>query len=138
MSIINATAADFNTLSVSMSRMEQNLGGEITARLLGFLRPPQVWENTREQLRICVSHSTATLRLDSLTSHLVRKLQSSTVTAEVHWRRFFQASCNASSYECAVGSVKKVSKSVLQELWSVYNSVELKSCSDIIIKILYV
>lgn len=79
-SIINATAADFNTLSVSMSRMEQNLGGEITARLLGFLRPPQVWENTREQLRICVSHSAATLRLDSLTSHLVCTLQSFTVT----------------------------------------------------------
>ncbi|XP_046676550.1 multiple epidermal growth factor-like domains protein 8 isoform X2 [Homalodisca vitripennis] len=69
-SIINATTADFNALSVTMSRTEQNLGGEITARLLGFLRPPHTWENAKEQLRICVSHSTATLRLESITSHL--------------------------------------------------------------------
>ncbi|XP_054283597.1 multiple epidermal growth factor-like domains protein 8 [Macrosteles quadrilineatus] len=69
-SIINATTADFNALSASVSRTEQNLGGEVTARLLGFLRPPQTWENSQEQLRICVSHSNATLRLASLTSHL--------------------------------------------------------------------
>lgn len=71
MGIINATTADFNPMSGSATRTEQNLGGEMTARLLGFLRPPPVWQDMKEQLRICVSHSMATLRLESLTSHLV-------------------------------------------------------------------
>lgn len=124
MSIINATAADFNTLSVSMSRMEQNLGGEITARLLGFLRPPQVWENTREQLRICVSHSAATLRLDSLTSHLVCKLQSS----NFH-------SYNSLKKLTDVGSVKKSFKVRSYKVCKT-STVELKLCSAIRIKIL--
>lgn len=44
-------------------RMEQSIAGEVTARLIGFLRPPPVWEGAHEQLRICVTHASAILRL---------------------------------------------------------------------------
>lgn len=69
-SIINATTADFNAVGGPPTRIEQALGGEVTARLLGFLRPPHTWDNIKEQLRICVSYSTASLRLASADGHL--------------------------------------------------------------------
>lgn len=48
---------------VSLStRTEQALGGEITARLLGFLRPPESWGND-EMLRVCASYSDAVLNM---------------------------------------------------------------------------
>lgn len=72
MSIINATTADFNAVGGPPTRIEQALGGEVTARLLGFLRPPHTWENVREQLRICVSYSTASLRLAPAENLVVR------------------------------------------------------------------
>lgn len=44
------------------SRTEQALGGEITARLLGFLRLPESWGND-EMLRVCVRNSEAVLSM---------------------------------------------------------------------------
>ncbi|XP_073988408.1 multiple EGF like domains 8 isoform X2 [Rhodnius prolixus] len=55
-SIINATSVDFND---GATRPEQALGGVVTVRLRGFLRPPTNWIN--EQLRMCISSSSATL-----------------------------------------------------------------------------
>ncbi|XP_067001504.2 multiple epidermal growth factor-like domains protein 8 [Anabrus simplex] len=60
--IINATTVDFNIPSLT-TRTEQSLGGEIIARLLGFLRPPETWQETHETLRMCASYSSATLSL---------------------------------------------------------------------------
>lgn len=65
MSIVNATDVDFNANAGGggLSRMEQSIGGEVTARLIGFLRPPPVWDGAHEQLRMCVTHASAVLRL---------------------------------------------------------------------------
>lgn len=52
---------DFNVVSLT-TRTEQALGGEITARLLGFLRPPESWGND-EMLRVCASYSDAVLNM---------------------------------------------------------------------------
>ncbi|XP_039280047.1 multiple epidermal growth factor-like domains protein 8 isoform X2 [Nilaparvata lugens] len=64
-SIVNATTADFGAmLGRGLSRMEQAIGGELTGRLMGFLRPPPVWDSApHQQLRICVAHASAVLRL---------------------------------------------------------------------------
>lgn len=81
MSIINATTADFTAAADSgggtVTRTEQALGGEITARFLGFLRPPHTWEHVKEQLRICASYSSAILKLAPLDNHLVSNY--------IHW-----------------------------------------------------
>lgn len=45
------------------TRTEQNLGGEIIARLLGFLRPPETWSDCKEMLRMCASYSSALLSM---------------------------------------------------------------------------
>ncbi|PSN57394.1 Multiple epidermal growth factor-like domains protein 8 [Blattella germanica] len=58
--IINATTVDFSMVNMP-TRTEQNLGGEIIARLLGFLRPPDTWGN--EMLRVCASYSDALLNM---------------------------------------------------------------------------
>ncbi|KAE8741134.1 hypothetical protein FOCC_FOCC013392 [Frankliniella occidentalis] len=62
-SIINATTADFSTGS-GWSRSEP-IGG-ITARLKGSLHPPDWWKDSHETLRMCVSHSSATLQVAHL------------------------------------------------------------------------
>ncbi|GLH01298.1 Laminin subunit alpha [Gryllus bimaculatus] len=67
-SIINATTVDFNMLSQA-SRTEQSLGGEIIARLLGFLRPPDTWSDGNERLRMCASFSSTILRLSHGKTH---------------------------------------------------------------------
>lgn len=41
-------------------RADPSAGGEMVARLLGFLRPPPQF---KEMLKVCVSYSTATLRI---------------------------------------------------------------------------
>ncbi|XP_046588912.1 multiple epidermal growth factor-like domains protein 8 isoform X1 [Neodiprion lecontei] len=62
--IVNATTVDFNVPSMQGAKTESGLGGEMIARLLGFLRPPQsVWESTAEHLKICVSYNSATLHV---------------------------------------------------------------------------
>ncbi|XP_066597515.1 multiple epidermal growth factor-like domains protein 8 isoform X2 [Prorops nasuta] len=62
--IVNATTVDFNVPSMQGAKTESALGGEMIARLIGFLRPPQYfWDNTVEQLNICVSYNTATLHV---------------------------------------------------------------------------
>ncbi|KAJ9576932.1 hypothetical protein L9F63_006498, partial [Diploptera punctata] len=58
--IINATTVDFSMVNFP-SRTEQNLGGEINARLLGFLRLPDSWGN--EILHVCASYSDAALNM---------------------------------------------------------------------------
>jgi len=52
---------DFNVGSFS-TRTEQALGGEIIARLLGFLRPLESWGND-EMLRVCASNADAVLNM---------------------------------------------------------------------------
>jgi len=52
---------DFNVGSFS-TRTEQAFGGEIIARLLGFLRPLESWGND-EMLRVCVSNADAVLNM---------------------------------------------------------------------------
>ncbi|XP_034236737.1 multiple epidermal growth factor-like domains protein 8 [Thrips palmi] len=62
-SIINATTADFSS-GTGWSRSEP-IGG-ITARLRGSLHPPDWWKDSHETLRMCVSHSSATLQVAHL------------------------------------------------------------------------
>ncbi|KAF5283548.1 hypothetical protein FQR65_LT13840 [Abscondita terminalis] len=57
--IINATTVDFNSPS-SWLRTDPSAGGEMVARLLGFLRPPAQF---KEMLKVCVSYSSATLKI---------------------------------------------------------------------------
>ncbi|KAK9888746.1 hypothetical protein WA026_000973 [Henosepilachna vigintioctopunctata] len=58
--IINATTVDFNSPSNTLVRIDPTTGGEMVARLLGFLRLPDDWE---ELLNPCISYCTATLKL---------------------------------------------------------------------------
>jgi len=61
-SIVNATTVDFNVPSMQGAKTESALGGEMIAKLTGFLRPPSTW-NSSEQLKICVSYNSATLHV---------------------------------------------------------------------------
>ncbi|XP_063223363.1 multiple epidermal growth factor-like domains protein 8 [Bacillus rossius redtenbacheri] len=61
-SVINATTVDFSMLSPG-TRTEQAVGGEVTARLLGFLWPPRPWGDGTDALRVCASHASAVLSL---------------------------------------------------------------------------
>ncbi|XP_028050046.1 multiple epidermal growth factor-like domains protein 8 isoform X7 [Monomorium pharaonis] len=62
--IVNATTVDFNIHSMHGGKTESTLGGEIIARLTGFLRPPHYfWDSAAEHLKICVSYNTATLHV---------------------------------------------------------------------------
>ncbi|XP_043511947.1 multiple epidermal growth factor-like domains protein 8 isoform X2 [Frieseomelitta varia] len=62
--IVNATTVDFNVPSMQGAKTESALGGEMIARLIGFLRPPQsFWDSTVEHLKICVSYNSATLHV---------------------------------------------------------------------------
>nr|CAI5852919.1 unnamed protein product [Callosobruchus analis] len=57
--IINATTVDFNSPASSYLRGDLSFtGGEMVARLLGFLRLPPNW---REMLNVCISYCSATL-----------------------------------------------------------------------------
>ncbi|XP_060517960.1 multiple epidermal growth factor-like domains protein 8 isoform X2 [Cylas formicarius] len=58
--IINATTVDFNSASSPQLRADYVTGGEMIARLLGFLRLPQMWQ---EMLNVCISYCSATLTL---------------------------------------------------------------------------
>ncbi|XP_046398520.1 multiple epidermal growth factor-like domains protein 8 [Ischnura elegans] len=69
--IINATTADFNLPGAFGTRTELPLGGEVRARLLGFLWPPQTSSlapsgkamvgSSGATIRICASFSSASL-----------------------------------------------------------------------------
>lgn len=62
--IVNATTVDFNVPSMQGAKTESALGGEMIARLTGFLRPPNYfWDGTAEHLKICVSYNSATLHV---------------------------------------------------------------------------
>ncbi|XP_050462738.1 multiple epidermal growth factor-like domains protein 8 [Cataglyphis hispanica] len=59
--IVNATTVDFMP-SHQGAKTEAALGGEMIARLTGFLRPPNYfWDSAAEQLKICVGYNSATL-----------------------------------------------------------------------------
>ncbi|XP_023314938.1 multiple epidermal growth factor-like domains protein 8 isoform X2 [Trichogramma pretiosum] len=61
--IVNATTVDFNVPSMQGPKTETSLGGEMIARLIGFLRlPHNIW-GIREELKICVSYNSATLKI---------------------------------------------------------------------------
>ncbi|XP_058820306.1 multiple epidermal growth factor-like domains protein 8 [Topomyia yanbarensis] len=60
--IVNATMVDFNVPSTT-THTEQLFNGQVVARLLGFIRPPEVWEGAGERLRACASYSQAVLRM---------------------------------------------------------------------------
>lgn len=51
---------DFNAVSVNSLRLNNSFGGQMVARLLGFLRPPPEWQDT---LNVCISYCNATLHL---------------------------------------------------------------------------
>ncbi|KYM76277.1 Multiple epidermal growth factor-like domains protein 8 [Atta colombica] len=52
--IVNATTVDFNVPSMQGAKTESALGGEMIARLTGFLRPPNYfWDSAAEHLKIC-------------------------------------------------------------------------------------
>lgn len=53
---------DFNGPLVSTLRLDSLSGGQMVAKLLGFLRPPSDWQ---EMLNICISYCNATLYLSS-------------------------------------------------------------------------
>ncbi|XP_053675074.1 multiple epidermal growth factor-like domains protein 8 [Anopheles nili] len=59
--IVNATMADF-TSPPSSTPTEQQLGGQVVARLLGFIRFPPVTDQSMALLQACVSHADAILR----------------------------------------------------------------------------
>ena len=62
--IVNATTVDFNVPSMQGAKTESALGGEMIAKLTGFLRPPQYfWDSAAEHLKICVSYNSATLHV---------------------------------------------------------------------------
>ncbi|XP_012063821.1 PREDICTED: multiple epidermal growth factor-like domains protein 8 [Atta cephalotes] len=62
--IVNATTVDFNVPSMQGAKTESALGGEMIARLTGFLRPPNYfWDSAAEHLKICVSYNSATLHV---------------------------------------------------------------------------
>ncbi|XP_015608730.1 multiple epidermal growth factor-like domains protein 8 isoform X2 [Cephus cinctus] len=68
--IVNATTVDFNVPSMQGAKTESALGGEMIARLIGFLRPPQYfWDSTVEYLKICVSYNSATLHVSRSDDH---------------------------------------------------------------------
>ncbi|XP_026667029.1 multiple epidermal growth factor-like domains protein 8 isoform X3 [Ceratina calcarata] len=81
--IVNATTVDFNVPSMQGAKTESALGGEMIARLTGFLRPPQYfWDSALEHLKICVSYNSATLHVsrsdDPQTLELVANLTAET------------------------------------------------------------
>ncbi|XP_046832865.1 multiple epidermal growth factor-like domains protein 8 isoform X2 [Vespa crabro] len=81
--IVNATTVDFNVPSMQGAKTESALGGEMIARLTGFLRlPPYFWHSTIEHLKICVSYNSATLHVsrndDSQKLELVANLTAET------------------------------------------------------------
>lgn len=61
-SIVNATMVDFMTPGTS-TRTEQDIHGDIVARLLGFIRPPAKWKRSGEMWHMCASFSKAVLKL---------------------------------------------------------------------------
>lgn len=74
--IVNATTVDFTPSQ--NAKMEAALGGDMVARLTGFLRPPNYfWDSAAEQLKICIGYNSATLHVsrnddpDKLVSYLL-------------------------------------------------------------------
>nr|XP_023015346.1 multiple epidermal growth factor-like domains protein 8 [Leptinotarsa decemlineata] len=66
--IINATTVDFISPTSSLPRGDFSSGGEMVARLLGFLRLPPSWQ---EMLNVCVSFCSATLTVsDTLVANV--------------------------------------------------------------------
>ncbi|XP_058808805.1 multiple epidermal growth factor-like domains protein 8 isoform X2 [Phymastichus coffea] len=62
--IVNATTVDFNVPSTQGAKVESGRGGEMVAKLIGFLRlPNNIWDGKMELLKICVSYNTATLHV---------------------------------------------------------------------------
>jgi hypothetical protein len=53
---------------MAMTRTERKLGGQMTARLLGFLRPPDSWAQAPERLLTCASYSAAVLTIRGIGS----------------------------------------------------------------------
>lgn len=51
---------DFNSPTSPMLRVDATAGGEMVARLLGFLCLPSDWQ---EILNVCISHCSATLKI---------------------------------------------------------------------------
>lgn len=60
--IINATTVDFVSPTSSLPRGDFSSGGEMVARLLGFLRLPVSWQ---EMLNVCVTFCSATLTVSN-------------------------------------------------------------------------
>jgi N-acetylneuraminic acid mutarotase len=61
--IINATTVDFNSPTSPMLRVDATAGGEMVARLLGFLCLPSDWQ---EMLNVCISYCSATLKISDI------------------------------------------------------------------------
>lgn len=54
---------DFNAISVNSLRLNNSFGGQMVARLMGYLRPPSEWQDS---LNVCISYCNATLNLSGL------------------------------------------------------------------------
>lgn len=65
--IVNATTVDFMIPSTS-TLTEQEIHGDIVARLFGFIRPPKKWGKIGEMWYMCASYSKATLAIDQSTN----------------------------------------------------------------------
>ncbi|XP_049279907.1 multiple epidermal growth factor-like domains protein 8 [Anopheles funestus] len=70
--IVNATMADF-TSPPTNTPTEQQLGGQVVARLLGFIRFPPMTDQSMALLQACVSHADAILRTVQVSTQAGRK-----------------------------------------------------------------
>jgi hypothetical protein len=59
----NGLQVDFNSPTSPMLRVDATAGGEMVARLLGFLCLPSDWQ---EMLNVCISYCSATLKISDI------------------------------------------------------------------------
>lgn len=82
-SIINATMVDFQT-PITSTRTEQEIHGDIVARMLGFIRPPNKWIQSNEKWHMCASYSKTVLQLSKNADFGELKTVANLTTASKH------------------------------------------------------
>lgn len=78
-SIVNATTIDFIT-PLPTTKTENDIHGDIVARLHGFIRPPKKWVKNEEQWHMCASYSKAFLKMSDANSEHPRVMGNLTVS----------------------------------------------------------
>uniref|UniRef100_A0A182QTX8 Multiple epidermal growth factor-like domains protein 8 n=1 Tax=Anopheles farauti TaxID=69004 RepID=A0A182QTX8_9DIPT len=99
--IVNATMADF-TSPPTNTPTEQQLGGQVVARLLGFIRFPPGTDQSMALLQACVSHADAVLR----TVQVARKADSAISAPSTSLSMETMVSTNITANESVCGMVK--------------------------------